>query len=188
MRYLIGCTLLLFSFVAHAQELFQAQAQVLAPAQVDIYSYNYGAYDRIKKYEGQITASGKENFQNLTEVSANKCLPVYKNAIKNRVFDIRHALGYFDDSQAIDILWNAKNWGLSLSLDIGVYKSIRHTLTDPCENRSALSLCGFTENGNPNYGQVLLEKRIKLLGNNVFVKARLSQASVSPCFRIIKQF
>ncbi len=170
MHFLIGCSLLFLSLATQAQG--------------DIYDYNFWAYDRIKKYEGQIVASGIENSLNLLETndSPNKCLPVYKNAIEKGVFDIRYALGYFDDSQGVDILWNNKNWGLSPSLDIGVYNSIRHALTDRCEDNSVLSLCGFTENGDPNYGQVLLEKRIKLLGKSVLVKITLTQASASESF------
>ena len=169
MRFIFGCTLLFFSLAAQAQG--------------DIYDHEHRAYNRIKKYEDQIIASGAENSINHGDAGANKCLPVYKDAIKNGVFDIRYALGYFDDSQGIDILWNDKNWGLSPSLDIGVFNSIRRALTDRCPFNSTLSLCGFTENGDASTGLVTLEKKIKLLGNSVLVKITLTQASASESFQ-----
>ena len=168
MRFIFGCTLLFFSLAAQAQG--------------DIYDYDHRAYDRIKNYEDQIVASEAENSIKRGDISTNKCLPVFKNAIQNGVFDIRYALGYFDDSRGIDILWNDKNWGLSPSLDIGIFNSIRHALTDRCAFNSPLSLCGFTENGDPSSGLVTLEKRIKLLGNSVLVKITLTQASASESF------
>ena len=92
----------------------------------EIYAYNFWAYDAIKKYTAEISASPAISAPPVEENGVNKCLPVFKNPIKNGVFDIHYALGYFDDSQAIDVLWNNANYGLSPSLDIGIFKSIIH--------------------------------------------------------------
>ena len=116
------------------------------------------------------------------ETAADQCLPVYKNAIQNKVFDIRYALGYFDDSQGIDIIWNGQNWGISPSLDIGIFNSIIRVLTESCENSSQLDLCGFSLSGDPGSGKVTLEKQIKLIGNGVTARITLTQASASESF------
>ncbi|AZZ36848.1 hypothetical protein CIK05_08610 [Bdellovibrio sp. qaytius] len=146
----------------------------------DIYAYNYWGREIIKDYAAEIYASP---FNVLPDASdTNKCMPVYNNAIKNGVMDIRYALGYFDDSQGIDIIWNGKNWGLSPSIEIGMFNSIRGKLSEPCKKREQLNLCGFTESGDPSLGKVLLQKRITLLKNSVLVKIELTQASASESF------
>ena len=62
-----------------------------------------------------------------------KCMPMFKNPITNGVMDIRYALGYFDDSQGIDIIYSDFNYGLSPSLDIEVFKVLRGYFTKKCE-------------------------------------------------------
>ncbi len=148
----------------------------------DIYSYNYWGYTIIKSYSAEIEASLEAKQSALAEKPASQCLPVYKNPIQNGVFDIRYALGYFDDSQGIDILWNNQNYGLSPSLDIGMFNSIIHALTEPCESRSQMDLCGFSASGDPAYGKVILEKKITLLNNSVLARITLTQASASESF------
>lgn len=146
----------------------------------DIYAYNHWGRELIKDYATEIYASSSNTLPDAS--NTNKCLPVYKNAIKNGVMDIRYALGYFDDSQGNDIIWNGKNWGLSPSIEIGMFNSIRGKLSEPCKNPEQLNLCGFAESGDPKLGKVLLQKRITLLGNSVLVKIELTQASASESF------
>ncbi len=148
----------------------------------EIYAYNFWAYDAIKKYTVEISASPAINTPPVIENGVNKCLPVFKNPIKNGVFDIRYALGYFDDSQAIDVVWNNANYGLSPSLDIGIFKSIIHALTDVCTDASQVDLCGFRMSGDPDMGKVILEKNISLLGNMVLARITLTQASASESY------
>ena len=153
-----------------------------AKADTDIYSYNYWGYQTIKSYVAEIANSPLANGGEYVDPAQNQCLPIYKNAIKNGIFDIRYALGYFDDSRGTDIIWNNQNYGLSPSLDIGIYNSIRKALTDPCTDRAQLNLCGFSESGDPNMGKVILEKKINLIGNVVLVRISLTQASASESF------
>lgn len=153
-----------------------------ASADTDIYSYNYWGYQTIKSYVTEIANSPLANGGVAVDPAQNQCLPIYKNAINNGVFDIRYALGYFDDSRGTDIIWNNVNYGLSPSLDIGIYNSIRHALTEPCTDRSQLNLCDFRESGDASMGKVLLQKNINLMGSNVLVRITLTQASASESF------
>jgi hypothetical protein len=98
------------------------------------------------------------------------------------VLDIHYALGYFDDSQAIDIIYDNKNFGLSPSLDIAVFDVIREFLKTPCEPQNPQKLCGFAEQGDPNNGLVILTKQITLLEQLVTVRISLSHASASENF------
>ena len=146
----------------------------------DVYMYNYWGKEQIKNYAAEISTSVYAHLPSPND--GNKCLPMYKNAIANGVLDVRYALGYFDDSQGIDILWNGKNWGLSPSLDIGIYNSIRNVLSEPCTSPSQVNLCGFEQSGDPDSGKVYLEKRIQLLNNNVLVRIALTHASASESY------
>lgn len=111
-----------------------------------------------------------------------KCMPVYKNALSKGVLDVHYALGYFDDSQAIDIIYDNKNFGLSPSLDIAVFDVIRVFLKSPCNTNSPQKLCGFTEQGEASNGLVILSKPIELLGQSVTMRISLSYASASESF------
>jgi hypothetical protein len=106
-----------------------------------------------------------------------QCLPIFKNAIKKGVIDIRYALGYFDDSQGIEILYDGKNYGLSPSLDIEVFYVIRQFLTKKCEGGRVL--CGFIESGDPTQGKVLLQKTLDVMGSQLLVNFTMTQASAS---------
>lgn len=178
-QFVIGALLLL---TLNAQAQIQVQAEVQASARGEVYAYTHWGYDNIKKYVAEIDSAITAKPAPLVEAAPNKCLPVFKNALDKGVFDIRYALGYFDDSQGIDIVWNNQNYGLSPSLDIGIFKSIRHVLTETCENKSQLDLCGFTESGDPDLGKVILQKRITLLGKSVVARISLTQASASESF------
>ncbi len=149
----------------------------------EIYAYTVWGYEAIKKYVTEISTSPAVSAAPVVDANGvNKCAPVFKNALNNGVFDIRYALGYFDDSQGIDIQWNNTSYGISPSLDIGIYKSIRHVLTEPCADSSQLDLCGFRESGDPESGKVILEKNINLLGKTVLARISLTQASASESF------
>lgn len=150
-----------------------------AVADGDIYSYNYWGQKQIKSYSAEIYNSAAAQLPNPDD---NRCLPVYKNAIAKGVLDVRYALGYFDDSQGVDILWNNKNWGFSPSLDIGIFDSIRKVLAAPCEEPEQMNLCGFEQTGDPSSGKVYLSKRIQLLKNEVVVRIALTHASASESF------
>lgn len=149
-------------------------------ADQDIYAYNHWGAQAIKNYAAEISSSAYAHLPNPND--AAKCLPVYKNAIANGILDVRYALGYFDDSQGIDILWDEKNWGVSPSLDIGIFNSIRKVLSEPCTTSSQVNLCGFEQSGDPGTGKVYLEKNIQLLNKNVLVRVALTHASASESF------
>ena len=149
----------------------------------DIYAYRYIGRQLIKTYAEQINASAPANLAGANSAnSANKCLPLYKNVLRNKVLDILYALGYFDDTRGVDIRWNNKNWGYSPSLDIGIFHSIRDTLTERCKNKSQLNLCGFSETGDPKLGKVMLQKQVQIHGEDILVRIALTHASASESF------
>lgn len=146
----------------------------------DIYAYKFRGQQLIKEYAELIDASESSSLP--IPGDSNKCQPLYKNVLQNKVLDIRYALGYFDDSKGTDIIWNGKNWGYSPSLDIGIFEGIRAALTESCRKKSQLHLCGFSEIGNASSGKVVLTKPIQLMGEDIQVRITLTHASASESF------
>lgn len=109
-----------------------------------------------------------------------QCLPVFKNVVDKGQMDIRYALGYFDDSQGIDIIYDKKNLGLSPSLDIEVFYVLRAFLTKKCQGSRLL--CGFKESGVHTQGRIVLSKKISLYGKEIAVAITLTHASASASF------
>jgi hypothetical protein len=143
-----------------------------------IYNYNYWLPTFIEDYMKLVVASPVSVAT--PAGGPTQCLPVFKNPLKNGVIDIRYALGYFDDSQAIDIMYDDFNYGLSPSLDIEVFHVIRGALTKKCEGNRVL--CSFKESGDPSQGLVVLEKKINLQGAEVLARITLTHASASESF------
>jgi len=110
-----------------------------------------------------------------------KCENVYAKAMDKGVLDIRYALGYFDDTTGEERIHNGVNYGLSPSLDIEVFNSLRKELTSPCRTKT-MRVCGFEQNGEPLTGKVVLQKNINLHGKKTLVRITLTQASATPNF------
>ncbi len=108
------------------------------------------------------------------------CAPLFSNAFAKGKLDVRYALGYFDDSQGIDIVWSGTNYGRSASLDGEVYFAMREVLTQPCEGRRVT--CGFQEYGDPESGLTFYKKQMNLLGRNLQVTLQLTHGSASNNF------
>lgn len=154
-------------------------------ANAAIYNYDYWWPKELTTYFEKVNQTQITTPQ--TSVGAQgqtvqKCMPVFKNSLAKGVLDIHYALGYFDDSQAIDIIYDNKNFGLSPSLDIAVFDVIRVFLKTPCNPNSPQKLCGFTEQGNAASGLVILTKPVQLLGQTVDVRITLTYASASENF------
>lgn len=145
-------------------------------ANAAIYNYDYWWPRELAAYFEQV------NSTQINTAQAGKCAPVFKNAIRNGVLDIRYALGYFDDSQGIEINYNGINYGISPSLDIVVFNVLRGFLKAPCNPNSGQVLCGFSEQGEASKGLVVLSKNINLLGQRVTARITLTQASASESF------
>lgn len=108
-----------------------------------------------------------------------KCGQLYGPALEKNEYVVHYALGYFDDSQGIDIIYDNKNYGLSPSVDIAVFHVIRRYLKAPCAPNSQQRLCGFIETGVPSMGLVRLKKKIEILDRQIDFVVQLSQASAS---------
>lgn len=152
-----------------------------------IYSYDYWFPRWISEYYALLeTPSPLELARRSDPVlqasfERQSCAPVLAKAVSRGQLDIRYALGYFDDSQGIDIVWDGINYGLSASLDIEVYHAMREALVQPCEGRRVT--CGFKESGDPELGMTVYNKVMAISGKEVDVKITLTQASASNNFR-----
>lgn len=162
----------------NAEERKKKPKEPDAPKKNHIYNYDYwypGIIEDYMKLVDQAPATLA------TPAGGDvQCLPLFKNPIKNGLMDIRYALGYFDDSQGIDIIYDNVNYGMSPSLDIEVFHVVRAFLAKPCEGSRVL--CGFSPSGDPEQGKVTLEKQINLLGNQITARITLTQASASDNF------
>jgi hypothetical protein len=168
----------LITFSASSQEA-QPSSEKIRPK---IYAYDYWAYQTANDFLNLIDKN--PTIQKITQDNAGgdlQCMPVFKNAIKNGVLDIRYALGYFDDSQGIDIMYDGFNYGLSPSLDIEVFHVLRRLLTAPCDTPTK-QLCNFQESGDPATGLVTLSKNVNILGAQVLAQMTLTHASASESY------
>ncbi len=157
-------------------------AQAQEKPRPKIYAYDYWAYKTAKEFIQQMDQSTV--IQDITAQNQNgdlQCMPVFKNSIKSGVLDIRYALGYFDDSQGIDIMYDGFNYGLSPSLDIEIFHILRRVLTEPCDSKTR-QLCEFKETGDPQTGLVVLTKPVTILGSQILAKITLTHASASESY------
>lgn len=148
------------------------------PVHPPIYNYGYWFPTYLEDYMKLVDQAPAT--QAATAGGEAKCMPMFKNPITNGVMDIRYALGYFDDSQGIDIIYNNFNYGLSPSLDIEIFKVLRGFFTKKCEGTHVL--CGFQESGDPAQGKLVYEKKIILFAKEVTVRMTMTQASASDSF------
>lgn len=151
---------------------------------LDVYAYNYWGYEIIKNYYNEITTSAYA--QPDATVMIQKCEKMYNKIISNGEMSINYSFGYFDDSQGINIIWNNADYGISPSLDIGMYNSFIKYMTENCDAQTERTLCGFKLSGNQSEGKVELFKEILLMGKNIKVKMILTQASASESFILNK--
>jgi hypothetical protein len=142
-----------------------------------IYAYDYWYPLYLEDYFKKVDAVTIVNRQ---KDGKPQCAPVFKNAIKNGIFDIRYALGYFDDSQGIEMVHDGINHGISPSLDISIFHIVREFLQKPCVDRRRL--CEFKSSGDPSSGKVILQKPVRLMGSEVMVQITLTHASASESY------
>ncbi len=176
MKAILLIPILLTSIFSLAQ-----QEEAVEKPRPKIYGYDYWAFKKATDFLTKIDQNPDMQKMSETKGGNLQCLPVFKNAIKNGVLDIRYALGYFDDSQAIDIMYDGFNFGLSPSLDIEIYSALRRVLTLPCSSQT-LQFCGFKESDNALTGKVTLSKYVNILGAKVLAQMTLTYASASESF------
>lgn len=119
------------------------------------------------------------------DLASSQCAAFHERSTKNRLIDIRYALGYFDDSTGESFRWAGYDWGKSVSLDEGVWMAIRTVLTSSCAN-SARRLCEFKEltsaSERTQNGETVLTRTLELHGRSVEVRFTLTHASASPFY------
>jgi len=163
--------ILSFNQNGHAQSVHRPQ----------LYNYNYWVPKYISQYLTQVDQNKEVQHLTSDPNTALSCKPVFKNILKNGVMDIRYALGYFDDSQGNDVVYEGVNYGISPSLDIQIYNALREYLILPCATATQ-KMCGFVESNDPLTGLVKLSKNIDLFGSPVEVVMTLTHASASESF------
>lgn len=179
MKLNIFVGLIFMTIVSQAQETIPVPEPI--KTRREIYAYDYWVFKSSTEHLAAIDENPIILNMSQTYETDKQCLPIFKNAIKNGVLDIRYALGYFDDSQAIDVLYDGFNYGLSPSLDIGVYNVLRRVLTANCKSNS-MQLCEFKESGDPITGKVVLSKKINIFGRKILAQMTLTHASASESF------
>lgn len=158
---------------------------IAANAQATIYGYDYWWPLELQKYFEQVNRveiTGAQSSVNRRGEKVYKCGNLYAPALEKGEYVVNYALGYFDDSQGIDIIYGNKNYGISPSVDIAVFHVIRRYLLTPCVADSPQRLCGFAETGVPSMGLVRLSKKITILDREIDFVVQLSQASASESF------
>lgn len=147
-------------------------------ASAGTYNYDYWWPRFIEDYAKLVVQSPAHK---AVPVGGNpQCAPIFKNVLSRGTMDIRYALGYFDDSQGIEVIYDGKNLGLSPSLDIEVFFVLRDFFTKKCEDGRLV--CGFNESGDPTQGRLVLTKKIFLHGQEISINLTLTQASASESF------
>jgi len=119
--------------------------------------------------------------QNSKAVGASKCASLYHPMIQDGVLDIRYAFGYFDDSIGKPSIVNGINYGISPSLDIAAFASLRGVISGPCQYPNH-RLCGFYEIGNVNSGKLVFEKTLPIQNQNTLVRITMTFASASESY------
>jgi hypothetical protein len=150
----------------------------LSFADNDVYGYKQYGFETALNYLNLVDLSPAARLKKESPGELAKCESMYKNPIKNGVMDIHYALGYFDISEAKDIIWGRKNFGISPSADLGLYEGLQNVFMAQCPRNSDRLLCGFQLSKN-EYGRSIFEKRIWLFAKIVTVRLTLTHASAS---------
>ncbi|MBC7740961.1 MAG: hypothetical protein H7061_02110 [Bdellovibrionaceae bacterium] len=146
----------------------------------DVYGLRQYTFEEGMDYLNLISNSAASESRDENYV---QCSNLYKKPIANGIIDIRYALGYFDLSEGAEFIWEGENFGISPSLDIGVYQGLIRLLTAPCPRRANRQLCEFQISGSSQPAKTILQKRINLLGHNVTTQITLTHASVSQFYK-----
>lgn len=165
--------------------VFLILSAIALNAQATIYRYDYWWPLELQKYFEQVNQteiSTPQSSVNRRGEKVYKCGNLYAPALEKGEYVVNYALGYFDDSQGIDIIYDNKNYGISPSVDIAVFHVIRRYLLAPCVVGSPQRLCGFVETGVPSMGLIRLSKKITILDREIDFVVQLSQASASESF------
>ena len=112
----------------------------------------------------------------LSSLPADKqatCTQRYNGILKDGVIDIRVALGYFDWTTGSAV----GSYGLSPSIDLGAYASLRDTLTDRCHGN--LRFCGFKSDSRNPY---VFTRTVSLFGKTYPVRLEMHFSSATEFF------
>lgn len=148
-----------------------------------VYGYDYWIPIWIQEYVAELVKPSalelarQADPQLQASFNPQKCSPVFEKAFAKNQLDIRYALGYFDDSNGEEQIWDGKNFGMSPSLDIDVYEALHLAITRKCEG--SLVFCGFKVSGERVQGKTVYTKKVNILGREIVARFELTQASAS---------
>lgn len=150
-------------------------------ARADIYDYEVVLPQQLNQYFSSV------NQVTTNSDSVNYCPSVYQKALDRGVFEVRYALGYFDDSRGHEVVESGMNYGFSPSLDIAVFNALRYFYTQPCSNVDEnQKSCGFEEVGDAHSGKVTLQKPVYFGDREILFKIVLTHASASEGYNLNK--
>ncbi len=144
------------------------------PASAAIFDYDIYLPQTIKAYIRDMQSGSRAE-------GSPQCEPMYRPMLKDGILDIRYAFGYFDDSQGKQLRWNGINYGISPSMDIVAFESLRQVLASRCTYRN-MRLCEFQASGDQRMGKMIFEKEMEIQGEEVLVRITMTQGSVSESY------
>lgn len=142
--------------------------------QANIYDYDIHLNQVIQNYLKSMKKGSKP-------LGAPNCASLYHPMIQDGVLDIRYAFGYFDDSTGRPQIVNGINYGLSPSLDIAAFDSLRLVISGPCQYPNQ-RLCEFYEIGHASSGKLVFEKSVPIQNQNTLVRITMTYASASESY------
>lgn len=101
-----------------------------------------GSFDRMGRgYIDRLERLATDDLSDLSSDKRDICLQRYSGLLNDGVLDIRIALGYFDWTTGSPVRVEGRNFGLSPSMDLGAFSSLKKLLLEPC--RGQARFCGF---------------------------------------------
>jgi hypothetical protein len=140
-----------------------------------IFMYDVYLPQTIQEYLKDMQAGSKAS-------GGPQCESMYAPMLADGVLDIHYAFGYFDDSETgTPRIFNGVNYGISPSLDLVAFESLRQVIVGSCRYKN-MRLCGFTQSGDPQVGKLIFEKQMLIQGQDVLVRIIMTQASASESY------
>ncbi|WP_374029591.1 hypothetical protein [Bdellovibrio bacteriovorus] len=102
-----------------------------------------------ERYIDRLADKSTDVLSNLPSEKRDMCLQRYKGILDDGLVDIRIALGYFDWTTGSPVYHSGGNYGLSPSMDIGAFSSLKNMLLRSCEGRARF--CGFKQDPKNMY-------------------------------------
>lgn len=138
------------------------------------YIYEDSFYRSGKNYLRLLQNTPNDRLDKLDSNQKNICENLYGKLLNDGVLDIRIALGYFDWTTGGTVSYDGKNYGLSPSIDLGAYASLRALLTSSCRGNN--QMCGFRQDSSDMYK---FTRSVSIHGRNYTAKVQVHFSSAT---------